>query len=410
MSSELDILRKQVLKLEKRLESSNDFREELLLEDAVFAGKALLRQHEELTLLKESKFPNEDIDLPIEIQELNIHSGRDLAADAQSIYETGKLALEKRAIMLQELQNAQNQYKVAKDAYMEFLGHGTPNLRQDSIFGPFKVQEDDGSSSNHQSKTARYSYLFFRSKDLVPLAARFQETCMQNTRVAKCQFDRRPPASGRLEDPFVDQIVSEMAPRLKVILESVVGLRNVSLRKLHKNSGVDIGLTAYSSDYGQLAFFLPIEVKNRFGLEASQSRAPSSNAANFAANRDQLASLCAATGQLKLEALWHALTQTAHYMEHGMPQTNYGVLIAKNAMFLLWRVASERILVSDAVSYTSRDPHPVSMVAFFVTTMLQHPSACLNLAELPPTLYALHSFDERNDSANASQNSGGGEG
>ncbi|KAJ1863404.1 hypothetical protein LPJ78_004076 [Coemansia sp. RSA 989] len=214
-------------------------------------------------------------------------------------------------------------FNQAQERYFMLIGSGAPQRAQkDGIFEPFEVREAIGSSSSHACKKAVYKHLFFRSKDLVPLAARFQEVCMQNTRIPDSRFCRHSPASGRLEDPFVDQVVDEMAPRLQAILENVFGLQNVSLQKLHKNSGVDAGLTAYSSDYGKLAFYLPIEVKNRFGREAPQSRLPRENVANFIANRGQVESLCAKTGNLDAEAIWHGSTQTAHYMENGVPRTN----------------------------------------------------------------------------------------
>ncbi|KAJ2497277.1 hypothetical protein GGH96_005249 [Coemansia sp. RSA 1972] len=259
--------------------------------------------------------------------------------------------------------------------------------------GADEVVEED-CRLDASAQVAEYRYLFFRSNDLLPLAKKFQAICMRNTQVAACRIEDTAPVANRSEQAFTDQVVREMAPRLRVILEEVVGIRNVHIQTLHKNSGVDIGLTAFSSDGGKLLFYLPIEVKNVFGPEISPDQIPRNNLENFRRNRDQLRTLRYSGPRLKIEALWHAFTQTAHYMGNDMPQSNYGVVVAKNAMFLLWRVDSEKVLVSDGVSYTSTDPHPAAIIAFFVAFVLRH-STAVNIPELNSELHLLESTSRR---------------
>ncbi|KAJ2495580.1 hypothetical protein GGH96_006340, partial [Coemansia sp. RSA 1972] len=299
----------------------------------------------------------------------------------------------------QAVDQASMMYDASLSEYRDFLNaadsvRDVPYVESGNIFCRLQVFDENVSESNHECQVAEYRYLFFRSNNLLPLAKKFQAICMRNTQVAACRIEDTAPVANRSEQAFTDQVVREMAPRLRVILEEVVGIRNVHIQTLHKNSGVDIGLTAFSSDGGKLLFYLPIEVKNVFGPEISPDQIPRNNLENFRRNQDQLRTLCYGGPRLKIEALWHAFTQTAHYMGNDMPQSNYGVVVAKNAMFLLWRVDSEKVLVSDGVSYTSTDPHPAAIIAFFVAFVLRH-STAVNIPGLNPELHLLESASRR---------------
>ncbi|KAJ1857768.1 hypothetical protein GGF49_000916 [Coemansia sp. RSA 1853] len=354
--------------------------------------------------------------LPLRDQRLSFEERRLALEEDKLAFEVHKHAMEERRHAAETNRQAVDQARVIYNAemvaYRDFLNaadsvRDVPPVESGNIFCRLRVFDVNAPESNHECRVAEYRYSFFRSNDLLPLAEKFQAICTRNTRVAACQIDDAAPVANTSEQAFTNQVVREMAPRLRVILEEVVGIRNVHIQTLHTNSGVDIGLTAFSSDRGKLLFYLPIEVKNVFGLENRPYWAPERNAQNYLDNQGQLRTLRYSGPLLKTEALWHAFTQTAHYMENDMPQSNYGVVIAKNAMFLLWRVDSEKVLISDGVSYTSTDPHPAAIIAFFVAFMLRH-STAVNIPGLNPELHLLEGASRRQVASHASHTDGDG--
>ncbi|KAJ2135329.1 hypothetical protein IW136_004316 [Coemansia sp. RSA 678] len=322
------------------------------------------------------------------------------AKERRRAMETNRQAIE------QAIEQARVIYNAEMDKYLSFLNaagsvRDVPPVESGNIFCSLQVFDENASESNHECRVAEYRYSFFRSNDLLSLAKKFQAICMRNTQVATYRVDDAAPVANRSEQAFTNQVVREMAPRLRIILEEVVGIRNVHIQTLHTNSGVDVGLTAFSSDCGKLLFYLPIEVKNVFGPDIGPNYIPNINSENYRRNRDQLRTLRCSGALLRTEALWHAFTQTAHYMVKDMPQSNYGVVIAKNAMFLLWRIDSERIMVSDGASYTSTYPHPAAIIAFFVAFMLRHSTAA-NIPGLNPELHLLENASRRQVASRAS--------
>ncbi|KAJ2426232.1 chaperonin-containing T-complex alpha subunit Cct1 [Coemansia sp. RSA 2524] len=391
-------------------ETDGNMQAQIILNKIILAGESYLgrlREYDQLAQFSEDTGANE-----VAAEDRHIDAGAQgevvtRAVGAPLPLRDQRLSLEERRLALEERKQAYEIRKNAKetvdqarviynaemDAYRDFLNaagsvRNVPPVESGNIFCSLQVFYGNASESNHECRVAEYRYSFFRSNDLLPLARKFQAICMRNTQVGTYRVDDAAPVANRSEQAFTNQVVREMAPRLRVILEEVVGIRNVHIQTLHKNSGVDIGLTAFSSDRGKLLFYLPIEVKNVFGLEDGPENIPEKNSQNYIDNRDRLRTLHCHDPPLKTEALWHAFTQTAHYMMNDMPQTNYGVVIAKNAMFLLWRVDSEKILISDGVSYTSTDPHPAAIISFFVAYMLRHSTAA-NIPGLNPELHLL---------------------
>ncbi|KAJ2132746.1 hypothetical protein GGF48_000688, partial [Coemansia sp. RSA 921] len=397
-------------------ETDGNMQAQIILNKIILAGESYLgrlREYDQLAQFSEDTGANE-----VAAEDRHIDAGAQgevvtRAVGAPLPLRDQRLSLEERRLALEERKQAYEIRKNAKetvdqarviynaemDAYRDFLNaagsvRNVPPVESGNIFCSLQVFYGNASESNHECRVAEYRYSFFRSNDLLPLARKFQAICMRNTQVGTYRVDDAAPVANRSEQAFTNQVVREMAPRLRVILEEVVGIRNVHIQTLHKNSGVDIGLTAFSSDRGKLLFYLPIEVKNVFGLEDGPENIPEKNSQNYIDNRDRLRTLHCHDPPLKTEALWHAFTQTAHYMMNDMPQTNYGVVIAKNAMFLLWRVDSEKILISDGVSYTSTDPHPAAIISFFVAYMLRHSTAA-NIPGLNPELHLLENASRR---------------
>ncbi|KAJ2821230.1 hypothetical protein IWW50_004725 [Coemansia erecta] len=329
----------------ERQETNGSYRACILLRAALVAGGSLLSRIEEFERINNKLLRADAANIYDGIRRLSV----DDRVDSPLSLEERKLALEERrlevevrdraiarfdnakAAAIARLDNAKAAYKAELDRYVDYLS--TADSARDArptdsgnVFGQLRVYTDNISASNHECKVATYRHLFFRSKDLLPLAAKFQAICLRNARVVACQIDNQAPVADRTEEAFAKQVVRDMAPRLRVILAEVVGLANIHIQTLHKNSGVDIGLTAYSSDYGRTEFFLPIEVKNVFGADTNTNRVPERNADNYRANEDELRAICCQEQQLNPEALWHAFSQIAHYMEHGMPQANYSMM------------------------------------------------------------------------------------
>ncbi|KAJ1735871.1 hypothetical protein LPJ61_000315 [Coemansia biformis] len=103
------------------------------------------------------------------------------------------------------------------------------------VFSPLQVDAFTGTSS-HRCKTAIYHYDFYLDHDLARLVPLFQDDCLRNPQVAGATFSQVPLAADGSENAFVDHAVAVLEPRLVLISKEILGLANVFVAKLHKNS------------------------------------------------------------------------------------------------------------------------------------------------------------------------------
>ncbi|KAJ2765890.1 hypothetical protein IWQ56_003920, partial [Coemansia nantahalensis] len=201
----------------------------------------------------------------------------------------------------------------------------------------------------------------------------FQADCLRNPDVDGARFARAPDVADGAEDAFVDQGVAVLGPRVTLVAREILRLKRVCMSKLHKNTGVDSCITTDDGEDGGTELYLPVEFKRNLPTGNDQPSDTAERHLNFRANHEVLSSFQLDGKRFRPLGLWHAFSQTATYMQYGTPRACFAVLVAKNAMFLLRRVARTLILVSDPIGYTSTDPHPVAAIAFWVGTMKRHP-------------------------------------
>ncbi|KAJ2857920.1 hypothetical protein GGI22_003407 [Coemansia erecta] len=110
--------------------------------------------------------------------------------------------------------------------------------RHQGIFSPLTFAVKDAKDvSRHESKTARPVYTFVYDPCVKGAVSTFQGKCLQNPKVAEFIVAPAPLDNDRLEDDFATRLVRTLAPRFEVLLTEVLGLTDVSLKKLSRTYG-----------------------------------------------------------------------------------------------------------------------------------------------------------------------------
>ncbi|KAJ2558182.1 hypothetical protein EV175_000914 [Coemansia sp. RSA 1933] len=237
---------------------------------------------------------------------------------------------------------------------------------------------DDSDSSSHKTKTTRFVYKFIREPTLLDAVSRFQDECLGNSTVSKFVAKDTSQMQDRKEDDFADHVIADFAPRLCTILQGVVGLGRIEIRKLAKNNGVDLEVLAYLPHGRDPFVSLPIEVK-RSMKGYSSTYDPSKE--NLRTNVATLRKMAGSVGGRSVTNLNRALSQTTTYIERLVYSQNRGVLLGKDCVVLLQRTNRNSVFVSDVIDYRSVRPHPVAAVAFWIREALFNPSQTIVLEE-----------------------------
>ncbi|KAJ2774564.1 hypothetical protein IWQ56_000530 [Coemansia nantahalensis] len=273
---------------------------------------------------------------------------------------------------------ARRELEAAKRRYDEFVGRPVAGPPQDGMVRLFSALPEDPHEGNstHAIETADPHYKFECVSEWTP---RLQESCAR-LRVDPQLENRRvravPLAVGRLEDDFANHLVDVLQPRVSIVSNVVFGRNDIVVVKLGRTYGVDMTVTADDGGSRGPVPWLPVEVKRRLPVQPERALAPPLGAhANFVENFSVLSSFSLGGGFLQPDPLWKALTQAAHYLEYSVPVSDHIVIIAKNAVFLMRRVAKWTVQVSDAIPYTSVDLHPVAMIVCWLAVKMNHPWA-----------------------------------
>ncbi|KAJ2865054.1 hypothetical protein GGI22_001588 [Coemansia erecta] len=238
--------------------------------------------------------------------------------------------------------------------------------------------------SRHESKTARPVYTFVYDPCVKGAVSTFQEKCLQNPKVAEFIVAPAPLDNDRLEDDFATRLLRTLAPRFEVLLTEVLGLTDVSLKKLSRTYGVDMTLSALMPHDVCHPLVLPIEVKGFLGTGTPHALTEA-NLSNHRMNARCLGSLCKCLAHLNPLNIWKALTQAAWYIQNEANSNNRGVIFSKDGVLLLHRLNHNTVLVSGLIEYESVDPHPVAALAFWVQESILSPSRVAN-ADYPDTV------------------------
>ncbi|KAJ2803320.1 hypothetical protein H4R21_002079 [Coemansia helicoidea] len=346
----------------------------LLVSGVIVAGHALLDMQPLVeTCQRRAKQYNDLLDqyLLVERPRGSTH-GEEALASLTSRLEAVK---EERDNTERQYEAAKSEYWEAKREYLNFVRSPARAPQPPGGLGVFSALpvDDSPGESSHKLSTTVYQYSFHRDASPMPLLPTFQVDCQRNPIVDGGRFARAPDAADGREDAFVDQGVAVLGPRVTLVAREMLGLRNVRFTKLHKNVGVDSCITTEDGEDGGTELYLPVEFKRNLPTGNDQPSDMGEPDPNFRANREVLSSFRLGDKRFRPLGLWHAFSQTATYMQYGTPRACFAVLVAKNAVFLLRRVARTLILVSDPIGYTSTDPHPVAAIAFWIRTMKRHP-------------------------------------
>ncbi|KAJ2501604.1 hypothetical protein GGH96_001808 [Coemansia sp. RSA 1972] len=275
---------------------------------------------------------------------------------------------------------AESSYDRAKDDYYHVarMGVATVPAQQPNIFSALTLSAQSTATSAHVNDTTRFVFKFVPVEKLTEAICRFQDECLENPVIARFVAQDTSVLPDRLENGFVDRIIKDLGPRLKIILEIVVGVRRVEINKLAPNYGVDLEVQVYRLDDVQSAIALPVEAKRYIGPELETL--PNLNVEGLRRNIDALRNICAeVAGGHNIVNLNRALLQTATYIEQSHWSHNRGVMFAKDCVVLLWRTNWNTVLVSHVVGYRSTRPHPVAAIAYWIRQALFNPSEVIRL-------------------------------
>ncbi|KAJ1891476.1 hypothetical protein LPJ81_005738, partial [Coemansia sp. IMI 209127] len=178
------------------------------------------------------------------------------------------------------------------------------------VFAPLTLVDTDAKDvSRHESGTAKAVYTFIHDPRVKSAVSSFQKKCLRNPKVAGFIVAPAPLDSDRLEDDFATRLVRTLAPRVEVVLTEVLGLTDVTLKKLSRTYGVDMTLSALDPHDVRHPLILPIEVKGYFG--SGNAHASTETNLNYRTNARCFRSLCKDLAHRNPLNIWKAVTQTA---------------------------------------------------------------------------------------------------
>ncbi|KAJ2774820.1 hypothetical protein IWQ56_000408 [Coemansia nantahalensis] len=149
---------------------------------------------------------------------------------------------------------------------------------------------------------------------------------------------------------------------------------NVAVNVLAVTADPDIGTLSISGRRGQSDLTMVIEVVRAFPIVDARPTLPTSSRDDDVLVPGFLKVLEFQGKWFDLEALRESLHRTAFRMETSRPPTKIGVLVSKQAVFMLFR-SERRVAVSDPIEYTGTDPHPAAALANAFNVAVEDPNA-----------------------------------
>ncbi|KAJ2501605.1 hypothetical protein GGH96_001809 [Coemansia sp. RSA 1972] len=334
--------------------------------------------------------PDSDRDALSEIKNLiEMARGQAAAADRQAE------AVDRQAAATAA---AESSYDRAKAEYhcMARSDAATVPVQKPNIFAVLTLGSQRLATSTHVANTTRFVYKCTPVKKLTEAICRFQDECLRNPVVARFVVQDTSAINDRSESGFVDYIVNDISPRVKEILEIIVGVDRVKMVKTVPDFGINLEVHDYHSFDVRSTVILPIIV-NGF-IDKMPGMLPDLRLEGLDRNIDTLRHICAeVAGGHNVVNLNRALSQTATYIEQSHWSHNHSMMFAKDCVVLLWRTSWNKVLVSHVVGYQSTRPHPAAAIAYWIRQALSNTSEAIRLdvPESRATKAAGHSGDGR---------------